>query len=627
MNAPVFRDDIQGLRALAIVAVLLFHMDKNTLPGGFVGVDVFFVISGYLITTRILADLRAERFSLTAFYLSRVRRLAPALCLMMAVTLAAGLVVLPPQELEELGETTLATILLLSNIDFLRLESYFSSAAEWKPLLHTWSLAIEAQCYLAFPWLIRTLWRNAPHTLVPVLTALAVASLALSQWLAVTHPAEAFYLPTSRMFEWLTGALTALSPAGFTIRHRRWVAPVALTCIIVMLAFLKSGMVFPGLTALPVCVATALMLQSGSETPSRIHQWLGKTPLRVLGDMSYSLYLWHWPILALARTANGGEPEFVDSAIVLAIILMASALSWHTVEKPMRRLPTIKTGNVCAQAATLIAAIAAITLAWHGIPERFPSDARALFAANGDINPLRSRCHAEHALQIAYAGTCRFGDAQARPDVAVWGDSHASELAVALGERLSPLRRSARQISASACPPAAGYPRKGNDQCRSHNEATLAALSGDPSITTVILTANYLRYESFGLSELAAGLARSAATLRLHGKTVIVIGQIPLYPFSPPSAAGMELARHHDPERLGQTLEAYRSQSRPITAALRAIPGIVLLEPEQVFCARGRCLLYRKDIGVLYFDRDHPSLKGAALIAERIAPWLSGSRD
>ena len=300
--ARTYRADIDGLRAVAIVLVVLFHATSRC-PGGFIGVDVFFVISGFLITALLLDEQRRDRFRLGEFWIRRVRRLLPAAVVMVSATLIAGFWFMLPEHYEDLAKSAIAQQLLVSNVHFMRKSGYFDGSAELMPLLHTWSLAVEEQFYVGYPPLLLLLGRLPRRMMVAALVVLAAVSFAVSDWGVRTHPEATFYLLPTRAWEILIGGLICFAPMP---RHRSaWVANLlaglGMSGILLSAWLFNAVTPFPGRAALLPCLATAMVIYANSLTTTLVGRFLQMRPVVFVGLVSYSLYLWHWPILSFLR--------------------------------------------------------------------------------------------------------------------------------------------------------------------------------------------------------------------------------------------------------------------------------------------------------------------------------------
>jgi peptidoglycan/LPS O-acetylase OafA/YrhL len=604
------RSDIQGLRGIAVLAVVLFHVSRGALPGGFAGVDIFFVISGYLITRILLRDMEGGTFRLRDFYQRRVRRLFPALYVVLAFTLMAGLIILPPKLLSELVYSQFFTTLFLSNFAFARLADYFDSAANLKPLLHTWSLGVEEQFYLVFPLVLLGLRTFARRWLWPVLGLLAVLSLVAAQ--ITTRPEAAFYLPATRAFELLMGTLIVWAQARFTLNDRikRLLSLLGIGLLIVSLIGLNDRVPFPGLYALPPCLGAALLLLTADGWGNKL---ISAPPLVWTGDISYSLYLWHWPLLVFARLLFGDSIWLAVPVVVAAVIL--AALSRRYIEQPFlekrpRRLWLLAGG---AMAISIVSALLIFNA--RGLPQRFNASEQAAFAATKDFSPDRKRCHLAQNVRREYRDTCVLGGVT--PSMAVWGDSEGVELAKALDDQALAVR----QITASACPPSVGFTIAYNRACRTHNADMLLHLKSDRRITTVVLVADYRRYDEENSAAMLGGLELSVLDLQASGKRVVLVYPVPVYDFDPPSQVGLAMRLGRDPLSVGMSRAQFERDNGRTIAELDAFTqshDLAVLRPSDVLCNATRCRVYDPQAGVLYFNGQHLSMSGARLLAAKL---------
>jgi len=619
-KAHRFRRDIQGLRALAVLPVVFFHAFPAALPGGFVGVDIFFVISGYLITRILHAELREDRFSIAGFYVRRIKRLFPALYLMLAVSLLLGLIMLPPEELRELAKTCLATIGFVANILFYNLSGYFDGQAELKPLLHTWSLAVEEQFYLVFPLALLAVWRLCRGWLPSLLWIAAGLSLAWSVRELGIDASRAFYYPWPRTFELLIGAIIAVGaiPKIRSDAVRDGFSLLGLALIAGSLLLLSESQPFPGLAALPPCIGAALILAAGEEGESLAGRMLGFAPLVLVGSLSYSLYLWHWPALVFGRYLVLRPLTALEAVAAIAVAFALAWASWRYVERPVLqwRLPhrPVLIGGVAIMASA--AAVAALVVLGNGLPQRLDPLGRTMVAAGRDSSGFRAACHSGEQDVIAYDRLCAFGDQRATPSVAVWGDSFGAELVVAMGEKLAPEKRSVLQITASGCPPSLGYSARDRPACSTYNDERLDELRRDPRIREIVLVANYLGFMADSPRQQTAlldGVERSALALHAAGKAVTLVYAIPRMPFVAPTALAMERLRGGDPGNFGQERSDFDRTDARVSARLDRIAretGAGRIVPAHKLCGAQLCPAYIAGAGVLYFDHAHLSMSG-----------------
>jgi len=381
MATSGYRPDVDGLRTIAVTAVVIYHAFPGSLTGGYVGVDVFFVVSGFLITSVIVDDLERGRFSIVDYYGRRARRILPALIVMVLAGLAVGAIILFPGDFQDLARSTAATALFLSNVWFwLDRQDYFADAVEFAPLLHTWSLAVEEQFYIVAPLLLALVLRHGRGPAIVAMSAICAAALALSAATSAGSHGFAFYLPLTRAYELGLGALLALVPASrlsLPRSAREAAAASGLAMIIVAVFAFDGATVFPGVAALLPCVGTALVIAAGSQGQTVVGGLLSLGPLVFVGLVSYSWYLWHWPVLAFTRVHLGTvdlPPSVALSAVAGSFGL--AVLSWRFVEQPFRRRRGViapGTGAFAASAAGIAALVAAAAMVelGGGLPQRF----------------------------------------------------------------------------------------------------------------------------------------------------------------------------------------------------------------------------------------------------------------
>src|SRR5262245_24002873 len=337
-----YRPELDGIRAVAVLPVILFHMDMPFIPGGFVGVDVFFVLSGFLITNMLAADLAGGRMSTLNFYDRRIRRIVPGLAAMLVCCSIAAPFILFPEDLANFGLSLTAATLSASNVLFYLQSGYFSAAADRMPLLHTWSLGVEEQFYILFPLLLYGAWKWARTRIALLIGLLLVASLCLSIWGTSAMPAATFFLLPTRAWELLLGSLLALlAIAGPRSSLQQEAAALGgLALIAASILLLSRQTPFPGLAALPPCLGTALLIWSGCGNrtqPFLTQRLLSARPVVFVGLISYSLYLWHWPFIVFAKYLTFGTLSRPMRASLLALIFAVAVASWRLIETPLRR--------------------------------------------------------------------------------------------------------------------------------------------------------------------------------------------------------------------------------------------------------------------------------------------------
>ncbi|MBC7378238.1 MAG: acyltransferase [Burkholderiaceae bacterium] len=608
------------MRALAIVPVVLFHAFPSALPGGFVGVDVFFVISGYLITSLLLQRLESGRFSIVSFYGARVRRIFPALFVMLALVTPLAVWLLSPVGLQEFGRTLGATAVFFSNIELHRTTGYFDTVTELKPLVHTWSLAVEEQYYIVFLLLLAFMFKRWRSGITPVLLSVGLCSLALSIWWLRFEPALYFYSAFSRTFELMLGSLLALGFAGSRAPQivRDLAAALGLSCIVLACMLLTPKTPFPGVAALLPCLGAGLLIWAG-DGPGQT--WAGRlvsfAPLRWIGAMSFSLYLWHWPVLVFTRHWLLDEPTMLQSTLAVgaSVLLAWASLKW--VEAPMRRSSAsdrqlLAGGTTCIAVALVTAAL--LTGAGASLQALDPRE-EALYSGAEDINAARRQCHGRNGHPIPYRDRCQFGDSTSQTQVVVWADSHGAELALALGERLGGPGRSVAQITASSCPPALNFEPPLVLRCREHNQQTLSHLLSDARVDIVVLAARWRWYQGIDSLGFEAGMVQSVRALAQAGKRVVLVEPFPEYRYPVPAALGA-LSRRGQlrDDSLGQTIQGYLAANERSLAVIRqlaALPNVSVVSASAVFCPNGHCQVMSAGGMPYYFDDNHLSMTGA----------------
>ncbi len=433
MRYSEYRPDIDGLRSIAVLSVIFFHFEIGPFSGGFVGVDVFFVISGFLITRLISSELEAGQFTFQNFYIRRVRRILPALFFTLAVTFAAGTMLLDPAKLERLGLATVSATLSVSNFYFWHNVGYFDISADLKPLLHTWSLSVEEQFYMVWPALLFVFHRfwKSPWSVMTALAILGLGSLAVGEWQLSDYPDQVFYLAPYRAFEFVIGA------ACVWLVRRRLKQNVALeiiaVCGLVLIAFsilaYDKATQFPGLAALVPCIGTAALVYAGE---ARFSGALLRNRISVgIGLISYSLYLIHWPLYVFYKNWKFGALSTADKLALVAVSIVCASLMYRFIERPFRRtvdgafvVPPEKLLAICATAAGIVLIPAAAAGMNDGWTWRYRPELREilLHPASHRTNTLVKKRNRE---PFPLPG---------RQNALIIGDSHATDLFNALAQ-------------------------------------------------------------------------------------------------------------------------------------------------------------------------------------------------
>jgi peptidoglycan/LPS O-acetylase OafA/YrhL len=616
-----YRPDIDGLRAIAVLAVLFYHVG-GWLPGGYVGVDVFFVISGYLITSLIVREQEAGTFTLARFYGRRIRRIVPAAMCMVIATLAIGQLVLFPESLGDLAESAVAQQLCISNFYFWSKDGYFDGPAEFKPLLHTWSLGVEEQFYFLFPLLlvITRRWRLGVRLLL--LVGLTLTSLLASDLQSQGQPAAAYYLLPSRGWEIVTGALLVFTPAiQVNSRQRAVIAACGLLSILVASCLYDSHTAFPGLAAVLPCAGAAAFIYAGPETA--VSRVLASKPLVGIGLASYSLYLWHWPVLVFVRYLVGKNVSVIACVATMVITVPAAFLSWRFVEQPFRRKGFLTLRIQAVFATIAMASVLALVVVSTNI------------ATEKTGQQKRARFHRNLRAVGTTQGVVIIGDGDTKKPVRflLWGDSHASAIAE-LCETLACERgiRGACAARLGFVPLVGVTNERGGDteQLDWNKRAVDFALK--ERVTDVIICGRWENRVAGAIRDsadepkdivenarrvFADGLKRTVATFSRAGIKVWFMRQVPIQLDEPPGRmANIYLV----PGAAGVSREEYaEQQSRVERLLLAAGTGMVLIGPGKNWfddCGRSRVTDGRESF---YVDDDHLSTRGAD---ELIRPLL-----
>lgn len=630
-----YRAEVDGLRAVAVVPVLLFHAGFDAFSGGFVGVDVFFVISGFLITSILIDEIESGTFTIANFYERRARRILPALVLVVAVCSPVAWFMLAPGDLDDYWRSVVAVALFSSNVLFWIESGYFEPEAEMKPLLHTWSLGVEEQFYLLFPPLLWLAWRLGRRRVALLLGATTVASFGLASWLVGVDPAAAFYLLPARAWELGIGAVVALRLSAATRSAaprliRNWAAAGGLLLIVVAVVGFDESTPFPGPHALLPTIGTALVLLHG-----RQDTWVGfllaTRPLVGIGLISYSTYLWHQPLFALTRHGTLGEPAWWVFLTLIMLSLAFAYVSWRYVETPFRRRAFLRRRQVLDVSAAASGGLVALGLVGYLVPglqlNQMNAAQRAV-VARAVPSPERSACHTGGADYRRPDDACRFH--ASAPRWAVFGDSHGVELAYALGEELKGLGDGVVQFTFSGCAPSHGRV-VGDVHCSQWTKEVMEYITRTDSIENVVVTYR-IHAHLFGSHERVYPALPDGGTDRERmltwqsyigtlrrlvdaGKRVFLVLQAPELPKSVKSLVLRDTRAYRVP---GVSTRWWGQRSAYVRDRLSDVPpGVIVVDPAPLFCEVEVCLAV-KDGVPLYFDDDHMSVPGARMVAVKI---------
>ena len=614
-----YRPDIDGLRGVAVLLVFACHASIYRVAGGYVGVDVFFVISGFLISSIIVAELAAGRFSLARFYERRVRRILPALYFVLACCGVASWWVLLPPRMEHFGSAMLAASLSVSNMLFWTQASYFDNALNSNALLHTWSLGVEEQFYIAWPVLLLVLHRLGAG-MAWVMGAVTAASFALAVQLVATAPDAAFYLLPARAWELALGGLLALPaarlPGGRLVREAVAAAGVAL--ILGVSLTYGPTTAFPGLAAVPPCLGAAFIILAGRDGGGLVTgRLLALPPLVLVGRISYSLYLWHWPLIVFKNRlgATFSNIDAVDKLATIGVGLVLGWLTWWFVERPFRDGRVLATRRAAFRFAAGGAALAAVTgglisLA-DGVPGRFAPAVVATAAylsvgETGEADPCFVML-GEHAASFDPAACLRLDPA--RRNVLLLGDSTAFHLVHGLQTVLPQLN--VLVATGAACRPLidAGTPSTGR-RCADIKAMVFGDFLPHTRLDGVILAASWKPDDP-------AALGRTLDALARMGHAVTVIGPTMTYRGALPELLALGMLRSQPDFAASRRLIGPQDIDRALRDALapRAVRYVSL---HAALCDGERCLERAEDGGPLLFDYGHLTLSGSTTVVRRL---------
>lgn len=649
----LYRPEIDGIRGLAIIAVLFFHAEILGFTGGYIGVDLFFVISGYLITRILLNEMEDGRFSLKKFYERRCRRILPALFFTLAGVLIAAWFILLPYDFKNFGRSLAATTTFWANIFFWRQVGYFDTAVYTKPLLHCWSLSLEEQYYILFPLFFLFLFRRFGVRLWKAIMVTALISFVISVVQVAIRPTTAFYLLHTKAWELLLGSLVATYPwrNPVPLKAATPLAMLGLAGIIAPMFFYSGQTPFPGLAALPPCLGTALIIhvhQSGHQA-SWVGRWLAHPVMTGLGKISYSMYLWHWPLLVFPRYIYDEPLSLPGRLTALAAAIVMAVISWHLLEDPIRRRKVFKSQRLIFILSIL--GIVVFTTAGRtirhtdGFPSRLPEEARIYaLAAEDSYKVTKPRPYYKTVIDgVEYeVGIWTMGPEGKSPELVLWGDSHASMWRAAFDQLSARYEVSGLVVDHRACQPlytenaAAGG---GGWTCAGFNRAVRQMIVEKQIPDAVISTRYSPLFDISPLAEpeeaagrgpdtpggsqgvFARGLETTARDLNQGGAGVWLLENVPEYTtvvvnlLTRNAMAGRSFSDTGYPVRY---YEARNAKPRRVFEQL-AGSGFRVLRMQEFFCPDGWCLP-GDDKSSFYTDTNHLTNYGALKFKSAVEP-------
>ncbi len=646
-TAVSYRPDVDGLRALAVLPVLFFHAELG-FPGGFVGVDIFFVISGFLIGSLVLSEIQDGTFRLVDFWERRIRRIFPALAVVVIVTFIAGSIWMVPQHFAELGQSIVAQPLLVANFYFWKQSGYFETASEFQPLLHTWSLALEEQFYLLFPLAMIFFLRKGMAKVWAAMVVLMVASLAWSIYGSFHFPDFSFFLIPSRIWELILGVMLALLPKRQTAKP--WLDNLlgwsGLAAIVYAIFFFDVNTVFPGYAAVLPCLGAALLIFSNSPSPNSTGLLLGTKPLVFIGKISYSLYLWHWPAIVFLKYTFISEVSSFHLVGALVFSFVIAVLSWKYIETPFRKK------SYCGKRKQLFAVAAVLSVLFivtgtilyktDGVPGRFPEYVSKHQKIRSPFD------HTGGLAQLSKNGTLPVIGAEgesARGSMLVWGDSHMGALLPVFdklgkehGIKIYPVQ------TPGICPTAETYSVSSSEAGKDPGTPVLKYLETSP-IKQVFMTArwdlyvfglpggekNYLLCDGETRSRtpeeagriLVKYLRKTVSRLNEMGIKVYLMRDVGLQPRSVPETVAQAASRGMDLNSFSIPASQVRAKAAPMNALLdEALAGldVTILDPIPSLTDDSGRYLMAKDGVAIFNDRDHFSPAGTNIMVPLLTP-------
>lgn len=651
-HAPAYRPDIDGLRAIAVTSVVLFHTGIATLQGGFAGVDIFFVISGFLIGAIIYRGVKDGSFSFATFYARRARRIAPALLVVTCCTIVASIMLLSPAELREASLSGATALIGVSNIRFWKSLDYFSPTAETDPFLMTWSLGVEEQFYIFFPFVVLMAHRLKGGRFAALVALLCVASFVLCAISSFQVPAFAFYLLPARAWELGVGVLLAIYvtsgrrlPAG---RVAEAISAVSAAMLMGSLLFITDQMRWPGFVAALPVFATVGLIATPSAAFNRIV--LSARPVVFVGLISYSWYLWHWPVFTLLRVSAITPPAVEVMLVATMASFVLAILSWWLVERPFRRvvLPNFQVNIRYAAALAIVAGTGFAIALGNGVPFEVAPQVRDVDRAVAETR--RFPCLAG-GIDIPNFRSC-VREVAGKPTIAIIGDSHAAALAPGITDLARDQGWGSAVLTKSSCRPLRGVTVVKDDdpayrrQCAKFMTTALDWAAADDRVTTVILSGLWTgpitnpkeRYQRIGGQEgddqdlLIAGVSDAVRALRAAGKSVIVMEDAPYWESDPVKARRAALIgpRRWVSDMIGGAQPITRQPLQAVEKRLEEAAvgaGAVYAPLRHAFCDGERSCRFVKDGRLLFSDRSHLSPEGARVATDVFRETImSGNR-
>lgn len=628
------RRDIDGLRTLAVLPVILFHAKIPGFSGGYVGVDIFFVISGFLITSLLLREHAEKRFSILGFYDRRIRRILPALGFMLLVVSVAAAFLMLPTRLTGYAANLASTALSVSNIWYWHASDYFAPSSELNPLLHTWSLGVEEQFYVVLPIAIWAFVKfGQSRHLFTIFSLGALLSLALAEWLVRRDPVAAFYLLPTRAWELLLGSMLAASqPWKLSRALSELIVWAGVAMIGVSIVVYDQFVLFPGIAALLPCLGAAAVIQIGRNQETSVSRLLSLPVPVFIGLISYSLYLWHWPLLVMPRIVLLRELTAPEIVLSLVATLLMSIISWRYIEQPARRgtfrLPRLSPAfsSVTAAASGVAIFVLAAMVLRTGLPDRVPNAVERLDAA-GRENVNEVVCDASPDCVKEIAG---------RPKLVLWGDSHAFHYTNVLEDIAARRGMSLSLETAPGCAPLVDVMQRDPDgraeeSCLAENTNVLTGILNDSQVRAVVIAARWTRFffsheddewrdvrttdQDDPAIVIEEALKSTIEKLANRGIRIVVLGSTPEFDRLLPACLARATWLHWPETRC--TFKAGTEPGNPADMLMKKLANENLpariLRPYDALCPGDQCVR-RVNSAPIMLDTDHLSTAAAAKV-------------
>ncbi|MDC3279512.1 acyltransferase [Gammaproteobacteria bacterium] len=648
-----YRAEIDGLRALAVVPVILFHAGFELFSGGFVGVDVFFVISGYLITTILIEEIETNRFSMINFYERRARRILPALFFVMLACIPFAWMWMHPRELVDFSQSLVAVSLFASNIFFWQKNGYFAAPAEETPLLHTWSLAIEEQYYLLFPIFLFLAWRFGKNKVFWVIVVLAAISLTLSEWSWRNHATANFYLAPTRAWELFAGSITAFVVQKRGVQANNTLSLIGLTAIVSSIFAYDANTPFPSVYALaPVGGVVLLVLYAGKETLAA--KLLSTKAFVGIGLISYSAYLWHQPLFAFARIRLLEAPPPLLMVVLSASSLVLAVVSWKYIENPFRQKTNYFSGRKIIFSMSAVGLSIFVSLGLYGrneigFPERnISSSVYESLALTKRESEWETECFDKYMIHERDDWLCRIGNDNGQPSLLVVGDSHALSFLPTIDTAMKELDQSGYFVSVGGCTPLLEIHALRADQfeknCHTINRRVFNFVRSN-NIQKIILVARWTYYtdggydgdhfSAIGLQANAKadletsrnafeiGLRSTVQSYKDNGVELIIVSQVPQQKqtafdiYFQSAVTGLTLDELSITRNEHERLQSYVN-------SLFMMENLKVWDFTDVLCSSDACLV--GDINnSYYYDHDHLSLTGSKILVSPTIQYLQAN--